>query len=231
MEIHTENVFLEKNGKSESSEKQYEKNAKSMSIVQENIMQTLGSPIKIENEKITPEEAEKETNPMNTIARKKLNRSNGNIYEKEFFLNAKKALSFNFLEIIFGRICCNKKLTMKKQLFEKSREKLHYYMDVHTYIKKMQEIDILKFLLLNDDQRTLFNFIAKPSISLTNRNNDKFLHNEILQNQQIGYNLNKEEIKEIMKSYKHIYENIESGGNLSKKIVSLFNNEIAHLLD
>jgi hypothetical protein len=70
----------------------------------------------------------------------------------------------------FFCLCCRSKTIKKKiNIFTNAEMKFNYNLDLVTYMKKMQEIEILKFLILDKDTIRLMNFIAKPSISFTNK--------------------------------------------------------------
>ena len=60
---------------------------------------------------------------------------------------------------------------------------MNYYLDVLTYVKKVQEIDILKYLLLDKDQVKMFNFLTKPTISMIYSDSDDIYQN-IQQNRE-----------------------------------------------
>ena len=48
--------------------------------------------------------------------------------------------------------------------YQQGFKQLHEYLDIRKIIKRMQDIDKLKTILLNPDQRKLFEFIPKPDV-------------------------------------------------------------------
>ena len=48
--------------------------------------------------------------------------------------------------------------------YQKGAKQLHEYLDIRKIIKRMQDIDKLKDILLNPEQRKLFEFIPKPDV-------------------------------------------------------------------
>lgn len=97
-------------------------------------------------------------------------------------------------------------------------------MDFLTYIKKMQEIDILEYLLLTNDQVEVFNFVSKPSI-----NNNKL---DILTRIEHKYDNDdkffaKKEIESIHESYTNL--NKERENPVNTRLIQLANLEIEAL--
>jgi len=136
-------------------------------------------------------------------------------------------VDFNTIEIICRKcVCRSKSLAIKSTLYDKGVWKLDYYFDVITFIQKMQEIDILKYLLLDKDQYNLINFISKPSVSLSLDDSDVF-YNHVRRNRKIKSRLNREELEEVIESYNLLKAR---DYNFNKKLFSLFDNEIDHLL-
>ena len=97
---------------------------------------------------------------------------------KEKIYNSKKKrkknddFHYNCLEIIFYLICpCFswKKLTIKNLLIKKGEEKLYLQLDILSYIRRMQQLELLNYILLEPNERIILDFLSKPSISLTNQ--------------------------------------------------------------
>ena len=68
--------------------------------------------------------------------------------------------SWEFFEMI---ICCRNKV--KKDLYLKAEKKIFYNIDIFTYIKRMQEIEIMKYMLLDEKSLKIMNFISKPGVA------------------------------------------------------------------
>ena len=90
----------------------------------------------------------------------------------------KKPIIFSCYDVIL-RSCCfiSNNLKLKNELYEKALKKTNNYLDIVTYLKKMQEIDILKYLVLDKDQVKLFNFLTIPSISVNSIDSDDYNKN------------------------------------------------------
>ena len=103
---------------------------------------------------------------------------------------------------------------------------MNNYLDIISYIKKMQEIDILKYLLLDKDQIKIFNFLSIPSISLKFSDSDDYYKN-VLSSRVNNAKFNSEELQEIIIGYNAIKNKKD---DLNSKLFSLFDNEVNHLL-
>lgn len=148
--------------------------------------------------------------------------------EEKIIKKSKKPLDFNLCEIILKTLGCKtKSVKVKTEIHQKAADKYNYYMDIFTYIKKMQEIDLLKYLLLNKDQITLFNFLSKPSVSLLYGVSDD-IYQDIEKNREVSHKLKEDELEEIIKSYNKLKQNNDS---INKKLFYVFDYELDHLLD
>lgn len=110
----------------------------------------------------------------------------------------------NIIDIITSKIfsCFSNKLKMKNFLFEKCKQKMYYYLDIFVYIKKIQEIDLIKYCLLDNDQLILFNYLSSPPIKFNKT--QKSLYKEF-ENLQTNYKfLDKREIDKLIGIYKKI---------------------------
>ena len=115
----------------------------------------------------------------------------------------------NICNIIYATFCfwASKKQKRRHRLISKAETKIHYYLDIYTYIKKMQEIDLLKYCLFDEDQTTLFKFLSKPPIQLGS--GPLGLYKEF-EEQQVNYKrLDKPEIDALYHSYKTIRDKEE----------------------
>ena len=99
-------------------------------------------------------------------------------------------------------------------------------LDIINYVKKMQEIDILKYLLLDKDQVKIFNFLSLPSISMKFSDSDDYYMN-VLKAPVFNAKFNTDELQEVFESYILIKNKKDE---LNNKLFSLFDNEVNHLL-
>ena len=112
--------------------------------------------------------------------------------------------NLNICKILYASLCfwASKKQKRRIRIINKAEEKIHYYLDIYTYIKKMQEIDLLKYCLFDEDQSTLFKFLSKPPIRMGT--GPLGLYKEF-EEQQVNYKrLDKPEIDALYHSYKKI---------------------------
>lgn len=100
--------------------------------------------------------------------------------------------------------------------FQKSQKLLYEYIDLKKIIWKLQDVDKIKNLFLNDSQRLFFDLIPKPN-----------LNENLLPQQKSSFGI--ENIKRNKPKYfdpKHLLENYEnmkiSSSEIDKKIVSFF---------
>jgi hypothetical protein len=148
-------------------------------------------------------------------------------HEENTLARSKKPVNFNCFEIICRKCPCRSKtLSLKNKFYKKASKKIEYYFDIFTYVKKMQEIDIMKYLLLDKDQIKLFNFLSKPSISMAYSDSDD-IYQTVQKNRIIQSKIKTEEIEEIIQSY-----NVLKGKSdvINDKLFYLFDYEIDHLL-
>lgn len=73
-------------------------------------------------------------------------------------------LKITTCDLISNYIWC-RNIKDKKTLFAIAEEKFNNNIDILTYQRKMLEIDILKFLILDRDLLEIMNFISKPTVS------------------------------------------------------------------
>ena len=62
--------------------------------------------------------------------------------------------------------CFSYKQKIKHDIIKKAVTKINYYLDIFCYIRKMQEVDILKYVLLDDNEIDLFKHLSRPPIKM-----------------------------------------------------------------
>ena len=146
---------------------------------------------------------------------------------EELFSNSNKALGFNCFGILC-RNCSSKSRDLKffNSLYTKGIKKIQYYFDVNTYIKKIQEIDIMKYLLLDKNQLMIFNFLSKPSVSNLYSDSDDIYQN-IEKNREFHDDVKMKELSEIMKNYDSMKAKTD---DIYNKLFYLFDYELDNLL-
>ena len=79
--------------------------------------------------------------------------------------------SFNIFEIIiieFFKFCRNQEMIIKNQANEKANNILFQKMDIITYVRNMILFDLVNQITLDDNKKTIINFLCRPVISLNN---------------------------------------------------------------
>ena len=107
----------------------------------------------------------------------------------------------NIYATIFS--CCNDLQKKRYEIIKKAESKIHYYLDICSYIKKMQEIDLIKYCMFDNEQINLFDFLSKPPIKIGNEN-EEFIYQEFQKNQKVVKRLGKKEMNLIYNSYINI---------------------------
>jgi hypothetical protein len=125
--------------------------------------------------------------------------------------------------------CCTKNHVKSdvEKILSIGKEKMFFYLDILTYIRKMQELDILKYLLLSGDHLNLFRFLSKPLISSNDISCS--VYKDFLLEQKKFLTLDKDDIDVIRESYSKIYQNYEKC-SVDEKLINLVDAEIESLM-
>jgi hypothetical protein len=141
--------------------------------------------------------------------------------------NLRKKYSVGACDFIAMLVCCRKKT--KKEIFLKAEKKLFYNIDILTYMKKMQELEIIKYMLLDEESLKLVNFISKPGVSYVDRSGDKanpFFYNGEDFKVEPDY---KKELRDIKLIYKKLKNNTNQSEGV-KKIMNLFESQVNEII-
>ena len=85
--------------------------------------------------------------------------------------------SFNIFEIIitqFFKCCMTESMKMKQQANEQANNILFKKMDIITYSRNMILFDIINQTILDNDKKTIVNFLCRPVISINKKAKGKF---------------------------------------------------------
>jgi hypothetical protein len=121
----------------------------------------------------------------------------------------------------------SKEARLKNRIFSEASDKLNVLIDISILTKKIIEVDALKYLLLDEDQRSIFKFIAKPDISLKSTKFSGYFNTENFEKDKNFfdiYNLKRGEVENFKKSYLKIMER-------SKKIHDGIDNRLINSLN
>lgn len=147
-------------------------------------------------------------------------------FKKSSYKKDQVIMNYNIWQILLKLFCpCfqNKRYKNKEKLFERGYKKFSYDMNILTYIRKMHEMDILKYLILNEQEITLFNFLSKPSVSLISQN----MLIESL-SEKFNVKFNKEEIDTLHKNFNKLSVSNDQS-KFEKKLLTLVTSEIDNL--
>jgi hypothetical protein len=180
---------------------------------------------------------------------RELNKKNSFSYSKtdnlktNFFINQKKSLinekkrkihdnqhkiKHNFFEIIIYFIfpCCScKKLNEKNILFDKGKKQLFFQLDILSYLRKAQQIELINYVLLEPGESIVLEFLSKPLISYSK-------HNNIYKKIALGYNKISEskEIVNFVKYYNYLF-NKKNKSNIEKRLLNLSTTQIKSIVN
>ena len=148
---------------------------------------------------------------------------NEKITVKNFSLNIFEILLFKMFPCVHNVYC--KKIKYNYFMYKKAKKKLNFQMDVLTYLKNSQLIELLNYIILEPYQAILIKFISKPSVSLVNKI-DIF---EKIMNKN-NFEISNKEIENFEKGFKFLCEKKEKN-NLEKRLLNLVNLEINNLIE
>ena len=128
------------------------------------------------------------------------------------------SIKHNCYEMIIYFICpycAFKKLKEKNILFKKGKKQLFFQLDIITYLRKVQQIELLNYILLDPGKKIILDFLSKPLISYNKENN---FYNKIA----LGYsnNITENEIENFIKYYKDLFCK-ENKDNIEKRLFKL----------
>ena len=148
---------------------------------------------------------------------------NEKITIKNFSLNIFEILLHKMFPYIHNVYC--KKIKYNYFMYKKAKKRLNFQMDILTYLKNSQLIELLNYIILEPYQAILIKFISKPSVSLVNKI-DIF---EKIMNKN-NFEISNKEFENFEKGFKFLCEKKEKN-NLEKRLLNLVNLEINNLIE
>jgi hypothetical protein len=184
----------------------YNKNPGRKIIIKDDIKDNLNQENNPQTEETLKNNNEEETHDK--INNDKLN-SSENLNKNMKKLNQKekniKLFPLSYSEYFIASICfCCTNVQKKRKNATKSAEfRIHYFMDIFNFIKKMQEIDLLKYCLFDKDQIMLFDFTSKTPFKIGNDGQEIIFRDreKIMINKK---NFEKDDLDDIFNSYRII---------------------------
>lgn len=131
-------------------------------------------------------------------------------------------IHFTFCDILFlytCRCCARTKAKKVFRLLQKSEPILDELLDIRIFVRKLDELDKLKMVLLNEKQLALFNFISKEMCSLEPE--------KLKQSEMYNY---KRKINDVRQLGKKVIEYIEDLGQKGEKPQSPIDEKLLNLL-
>ena len=122
------------------------------------------------------------------------------------------------------------KLTNVERLFMKGEEQIAEEMDLLKILKKLQDIDKLKRILLSEDQLYFFNLLSKPMIILENQINK--VKKEKVLDERFKFAVNEKPILgkgKLMELYDDMRRRSE-GSHIDKRILRLLDDDVNSFL-
>jgi len=120
---------------------------------------------------------------------------------------------FEYLQLIF-KIIFRRKKDFKEQLFLKAEEVFENELDLGKMLKRVQDIEKLKYLLLNENQIALFDVLEKPMIFVDEKMTKKQRYSMIISHQTA--------MNDKMHQAFEFYQNLETKKNLNSINKKLF---------
>lgn len=136
----------------------------------------------------------------------------------------------DLFKVIFCCRCRSKSYNKKIHIFHNAETKFNHNLDLVTFMKKMQEIEILKYLILNKDTIHLMNFISKPSVCMSNTNigNDEE-YQLFFENMKNTNTLNNQSIDNARAAFDNLMKK-ENLSDVEKRVLKLFKLQINEIL-
>ena len=167
-------------------------------------------------------------NIFSSKAQKALDTSQTSKNLSEYLSSKKKQHFFNLGCWGYAKLLIKQKrfsLTNKEKLFLKAENQIMKEFDILHIIRKLQEINKLKHLLLNDDQMVLFNLLSKPMIVLDENDSQKDEAYRYKSSVGKTKNLTKDKISNIYKGIKAKVET-NSATVIDAKIITFLDEDV-----
>ena len=123
--------------------------------------------------------------------------------------------------------CFSHKLKKKKKFYDLCKEKLNNYLDINNYIKSVQDINLLKYIIFDFDQLLLFNYLERKAVKLNDKKENKIYdrYKNKIENKWV-YNRN--ESDEVYTTFKRICKKKQINFE-DLKLIRLLNAEVDYL--
>lgn len=163
--------------------------------------------------------------PTKTIFNEYLKESDGKL---QVYKDFHSKIKYSLCEIIISVFCCNKILSKglktKEIYYKKCLLHTDSILNINTLISKIKEIDILKFVVLNNHQNKCFEYIAKPTVTI-----DKLVSTRINEVYDELFNVKSEErIKKLVRYFSEL--EILNENSCDYKILEFMDPEVRDII-
>ena len=147
--------------------------------------------------------------------------------------NKKNALSIELKDVLLFKKNVGE-LRKKIKILKIAQRKVEDALDISTILQKLQEIDKLKMILLNQKQRMLFNLIAKPEIHLEELKGNETAGLQISKNMKKIEEVDDQNIVDLVIYYNGLIKRIsqdEEEESIDRRLVFLLDEDMKRLME
>ena len=180
------------------------------------------------NLKKTEEENIKDVEEKSMTKSQRIKKSMSSLFES--FHSTKDQNGQNKLEVSYWEYitlffdCFKKKTSLKNKLIRKAEKTYIEELDVVNIVTKIQDLEKLKILLLDEDQIVLFNYLSKPVLTLEDLIEESETQSPSQKRLTQCFNRKKNAKIHLEESYKNLL--LRTDDKLSAKLIGFFDKEI-----
>ena len=123
--------------------------------------------------------------------------------------------------------CFSHKLKKKKKFYDLCKENINNYLDINNYIKSVQDINLLKYIIFDFDQLLLFNYLERKAVKLNDKKENK-IYDRYKKKIESKWVYNRNESDEVYTTFKRICKKRQINFE-DIKLIRLLNAEVDYL--
>ena len=123
--------------------------------------------------------------------------------------------------------CFSHKLKKKKKFYDLCKENINNYLDINNYIKSVQDINLLKYIIFDFDQLLLFNYLERKAVKLNDKKENK-IYDRYKKRIESKWVYNRNESDEVYTTFKRICKKKQINFE-DIKLIRLLNAEVDYL--
>ena len=123
--------------------------------------------------------------------------------------------------------CFSHKLKKKKKFYDLCKENINDYLDINNYIKSIQDINLLKYIIFDFDQLLLFNYLERKAVKLNDKKENK-IYDRYKKKIESKWVYNRNESDEVYTTFKRICKKKQINFE-DIKLIRLLNAEVDYL--